>query len=183
MKRLTFFRHAKSGWDQAAARDFDRGLNERGRRASAVVGRHLRDEGVAFDRIVASPAVRVAETLDAMQDGYGRKLSPTWDRRIYLASAANLLEVIQETPDAVDALMLAGHNPGIEELVLALLAPADGQRDAARVAIEEKYPTASIAELSFAVDRWEDVDQGGGRLVRFVRPRDLDPELGPDIRD
>ncbi len=36
MKRLTLFRHAKSGWDNPALRDFDRPLNDKAdaRRAS-----------------------------------------------------------------------------------------------------------------------------------------------------
>src|ERR1700743_3822982 len=112
MKRLPLFRHAKSGWDEPVTRDFDRPLNAKGKRAAAVMGRHMREQGLDFDRIVASPAVRVAETLDAMFEGYGKRLTPVWDRRIYLASAATLLEVVQETPDEVGSLLLVGHNPG-----------------------------------------------------------------------
>jgi phosphohistidine phosphatase len=180
LKRLITFRHAKSGWDQPATRDFDRALNDKGRRAAITMGRHLRAAGVAFDRVVASPAVRVAETLDAMLDGYGKRLSPVWDRRVYLASAPTLLEVVQETPDSAEALLLAGHNPGIEELVLLLSTAAGEEEIAARASVGDKYPTASVAELVFDVDHWADVDEGGGHLVRFVRPRDLDPALGPD---
>jgi phosphohistidine phosphatase len=180
MKRLITFRHAKSGWDQPAVRDFDRALNDKGRRAAATMGRHLRSAGVRFDRIPASPAVRVTETLDAMLDGYGRTVAPSWDRRIYLASAATLLEIVQETPDSVESLLIAGHNPGIEDLVLMLSSAAGEEEIATRTSIGEKYPTASIAELTFAVDRWDEVEEGGGHLVRFTRPRDLDPALGPD---
>ena len=45
--------------------------------------------------------------------------------------------------------------------------------------LEEKFPTASIAEIQMDVARWADVKDGKGTLVRFIRPRDLDPELGP----
>ena len=68
--------------------------------AAATMGRHMRQTGIVFDHVIASPAVRVAETLDAMFDGLGRRLSPCWDRRLYLASAATLLEVVQEAPDS-----------------------------------------------------------------------------------
>lgn len=180
MKRLITFRHAKSGWDQPATRDFDRALNDKGRRAAATMGRHLRTAGVRFDHIIASPAVRVIETLDAMLDGYGRRIPPSWDRRAYLASAAMLLEIVQEAPEGVETLLLAGHNPGIEELVLLLSTAAGEEEIAARTSIGEKYPTASVAELTFDVDTWAEVDEGRGHLVRFVRPRDLDPALGPD---
>jgi phosphohistidine phosphatase len=178
MKRLTLFRHAKSGWDEPVTRDFDRPLNAKGKRAAQTMGRHMREQGLAFDRIVASPAVRVIETLEAMFDGYGKRLTPVWDRRIYLASAATLLEVVQDTPDAVGSLLLVGHNPGLEDLVLALV--PDAADDIARVAVEEKYPTASLAQIDFDQAHWDNVGPRDGKLGRFVRPRDLDPALGPD---
>jgi phosphohistidine phosphatase len=180
MKRLITFRHAKSGWDQPTLRDFDRALNDKGRRAAATMGRHMRQLGLRFDHVIASPAVRVAETLDAMFDGYGRRTTPSWDRRAYLASASTLLEIVHEAPDTAETVLLVGHNPGIEELVLRLSSDAGEEAIRARATVGEKYPTASLAELSFAVDRWADIGEGGGHLVRFIRPRDLDPALGPD---
>jgi len=178
MKRLTLLRHAKSGWDDPVPRDFDRPLNAKGHRAARAMGRHMRDLGLRFDHVVASPAVRVAETLGEIWQGYGRTLDPQLDRRIYLASAATLLDVVQETPDDAASLLMSGHNPGMEELIL-LLVP-DHDDDATRDRVEEKFPTASLAELQFEVDHWADIQPGSGRLTRFVRPRDLDPALGPD---
>ncbi|HEY0316438.1 MAG TPA: histidine phosphatase family protein [Sphingomonas sp.] len=180
MKRLITFRHAKSGWDQPATRDFDRALNDKGKRAALTMGRHMRALGMSFDSVIASPAVRVVETLDAMFDGYGRRPAVGWDRRVYLASTATLLEIVQEAPDSAETILLAGHNPGIEELVLDLSTDAGEEEIRARGEVGEKYPTASVAELVFDVAHWADVEEGGGHLVRFVRPRDVDPALGPD---
>ena len=176
MKTLTLLRHAKSGWDDVSLRDFDRALNPKGRRAATAMGRHLRSEALGFDRIVASPAVRVMETLDAIGAGLGRKLSPDWDKRLYLASVDTLIEVVREQPAALERVLLVGHNPGLEDLVLALVpAGADGLRQA----VAAKYPTASLAELTLA-EGWDSADEGSATLTRFVRPRDLDPALGPD---
>lgn len=180
MRRLVTFRHAKSGTDPAATRDFDRALNAKGRRAAALMGRHMREVGLRFDAVLASPAVRVVETLEAMVEGYGRRLAPVWEDRLYLASPATMLEVVQETPDSAETLLLLGHNPGIEELVLLLSASSGVEEKAKRDSVGEKYPTASMAEIAFAVDRWRDVRPQQGRIVRFVRPRDLDPALGPE---
>ncbi|WP_116090836.1 SixA phosphatase family protein [Sphingomonas crusticola] len=178
MKRLTLLRHAKSGDDGMVARDFDRPLNAKGRRAARAIGRHMRDAGLRFDAVVASPATRVAETLQEVEAGYGAGLSPQWERRIYLATAGELLDVVHAAPPEAESLLLVGHNPGLEQLALMLVPSRDEGSPRGEVAV--KYPTASLAELSFAVDRWEDVDADAGELVRFVRPRDLDPELGPD---
>ena len=176
VKTLTLLRHAKSGWDDTATRDFDRALNGKGRRAATVIGRHLRDQSLTFDRVVASPAVRVMETLDAVEGGLGRRLSPEWDKRLYLASAEALIEVVRALPGDLDRVLLVGHNPGLEDLVLLLVPDnAEGLRDA----VEEKYPTASLAEMTLT-DGWDSAVTGQATLTRFVRPRDLDPTLGPD---
>lgn len=177
MKTLTLLRHAKSGWDDPVSRDFDRPLNPKGERAAAMMGRHMRSLGLDFDHVVASPAVRVVETLDHIRQGYGSDLAPAWDQRIYLASAATLLDLVHELPDAVARVLLVGHNPGLEELAL-LLTPDDAS--ALRGDVEAKFPTVSLAELRFDADRWGDVAPAAGTLTRFVRPRDLDPSLGPD---
>jgi len=178
VKKLTLLRHAKSGWDDPVARDFDRPLNARGKRAAQRIGEYMREHDLHYDQILASPAIRVVETIEHLAEGVGETVAPAWDKRIYLASAVSLLDVVQEADDRHDNLLLVGHNPGLEDLVLMMVPDRAG--DDARDQIEEKFPTAAIAEISFAVDRWEDVRPNGGELSRFVRPRDLDPALGPD---
>lgn len=178
MKRLTLLRHAKSGDDGMVARDFDRPLNAKGRRAARAIGRHMRDQALRFDLVIASPALRVAETLQEVEAVYGRGLGPSWEKRLYLATPDELLDVVHEAPDEAESVLLVGHNPGLEQLVLRLVPQREGE--GTRGEVETKYPTASLAEMTFAVDRWDQVAEGEGNLVRFVRPRDLDPELGPD---
>ena len=178
MKTLTLLRHAKSGWDDPVARDFDRPLNGKGKRAAAMVGRHWRAIGLGFDHVVASPAQRVTETIDHVTTGYGEALAPVWDRRIYLASATTLLDVVHTLPADADHVLLVGHNPGLEDLVL-LLVPDSGEQ-LLRDAVEAKFPTASTAQLRFDAADWSDIVAGGATLSAFIRPRDLDPTLGPD---
>ncbi|RYD92087.1 MAG: histidine phosphatase family protein [Sphingomonadales bacterium] len=177
MKTLTLLRHAKSGWDDPVSRDFDRPLNPKGQRAAQMMGRHMKSLGLEFDAVTASPAARVKETLEHVGTGYGSDLAPGWDQRLYLASAATLLDLVRELPDGAERVLLSGHNPGLEELVL-LLVPDD--RNPARDDVETKFPTASLAEMRFDVGSWEEVSPGRAELLRFVRPRDLDPSLGPD---
>jgi phosphohistidine phosphatase len=178
MKKLTLLRHAKSGWDVQVARDFDRPLNAKGKRGARRMGRYMRDEGLSYDHVIASPAVRVVDTLDELWDGYGKSLSATLDKRVYLASCVTLLDVIHEAPDKAQHIMLSGHNPGMEDMILMLVPDKAG--DELRDAVEEKYPTSALAEMEFDVDHWADIKPRTGRLTRFVRPRDLDPTLGPD---
>ena len=177
MKSVTLLRHAKSSWDDPVERDLDRPLNAKGRRAAVTIGRHMKEAGLAYDAVLASPAVRVLETLDGVEEGYGRPLSPALDRRIYMASGETLLDLVQEADADAERLLIVGHNPGLEDLVFLFVPEGES---AHRDAIDVKYPTATLCEIRFDVDDWDSVRSGTGSIAAFVRPRDLDPKLGPD---
>ena len=174
MKTLGLFRHAKSDWDDLAKRDFDRGLNERGRRGARLMGDQIRGEGTQWDRLLASPAERVRRTLQAGLPG----MIAVWDERLYLASASTILEVVREDAGDADAVLVAGHNPGMQEVLFALVAP--DAEDALFDEAARKFPTAAFAVFQLDIDDWSELAEGCGRLVHFKRPRDLDPALGPE---
>jgi phosphohistidine phosphatase len=88
------------------------------------------------------------------------------------------MDVLRDLDDAVSSVMMVGHNPGMEDLVLDLV--PEGADSALRDEVYEKFPTAAIAQITIDIAHWKDIDRGKGALTRFVRPRDLDPELGPD---
>lgn len=181
MKTLGLYRHAKSDWQDARARDFDRPLNARGRKGAAAMARHMVDYGLDWERVIASPAVRVAQTIEIGCEAVGVTAEVHWDRRIYLASSAILLDLLHELDGDPASVLMVGHNPGLEDLIFDLV-PDDGSSPL-RDVVEEKFPTAALAVLQINVDRWSDVREGGARLVHLMRPRDLDPELGPEPVD
>jgi phosphohistidine phosphatase len=178
MKTLTLLRHAKSSWNDPVERDFDRPLNDRGRRAARVMGDHMRRESLRFDAVVVSPSVRTLETLSAAQTAFGRDLPHVEDRRIYLASSVTLLEVLRDCDNSAESVLLVGHNPGLEDLILDLV--PDVGSNPMRDEVYAKFPTASLAVLECDVDDWASLDRKKARLLSFTRPRDLDPELGPE---
>jgi len=177
VKRLGLFRHAKSDWDDLTLRDFDRGLNDRGRRGARLMGRHILEHGIAWDLVLASPAERVRRTLEAS----GLPFPIHWDEHAYLAGSGGLTELLRAIEDDPADVLLAGHNPGLQDLIFDLAAPSE--EDELLAAAAEKYPTASFAVLELAIERWSDCAPGCGRLVHFARPRDLDPQLGPERAD
>ncbi len=181
MKVLGLYRHAKSGWADPRARDFDRPLSERGRRGAIAMGQHILDYSQSWDRIVASPAARCAETIELGYQATGQTYAVNWDRRIYLASSATLLDLLREVEGEPAALMMVGHNPGLEDLIFDLV-PDDGSSPL-RDVVEEKFPTAAFAVLELDVARWADAEANCARLIHLTRPRDLDPALGPEAVD
>jgi phosphohistidine phosphatase len=174
MKKLILLRHAKSEWNSTTARDFDRPLNARGREAARAMGQEMRRLELAIDQVIASPAARVVETISGASEVFG-PLAPAYDEDVYLALAETLLGIVRAVDESAGSLLIVGHNPGMERLTLLLSAPS-----ALRDEVAVKYPTGALALIELPVARWCDVAEGGGTLSRFIRPRDLDPALGPD---
>ena len=173
MKRLGLLRHAKSDWDDMSLRDFDRGLNDRGRRGARLMGEHIIAHGGAWDRLVASPAERVERTVEFS----GLNVPVSWDERAYLADSDALLKLIIEHAGDAEAVLLAAHNPGLHDLALELV--ADPEASPLYGELLAKFPTAAFAVLELDIEKWDDLAYGCGTLTHFARPRDLDPELGP----
>jgi phosphohistidine phosphatase len=177
VKTLLILRHAKASPDSPSGRDLDRPLTGRGHRACAAVGRDIQASGRRIDAIVASPAARVVETVAGAVEGAGWALEPAWDRRLYNAPRDALLEVIGEVDDAVEALLIVGHNPGLQELILHL---AEDDRAGLHAQVGASFPTATLAELRLPINRWADAGPGCGRIMRLFRPRDRDESsVGP----
>lgn len=169
MRTLGLLRHGKSSWDDPDLRDFDRPLKRRGRDASVMLGEELRRRKLRFDRVLASPAARVVETIEYFEKGLGEPLKPKFRDDVYAASSQGLLGIVQATPDSVDRLLLVGHNPGLQDLACDLASAEDPL--AATVA--EHYPTAAFALIELPVASWAQVEPNSGRIAGFLRPREL----------
>jgi phosphohistidine phosphatase len=178
VKILGLLRHAKSDWDDMNQRDFDRGLNARGRKGAVLIGDHIRNHGVKWDRVIASPAVRVKLTLEgALPD-----IAPIYDQKLYLASYDTIVETIEahagSGADEADAILIVGHNPGLQDTLLELVSPSK-ENDLFREAVV-KFPTAAYAVLECDIAHWSELRRYCAELVHLARPRDLDPALGPE---
>lgn len=162
MKTLYLLRHAKSSWGDPGLADFERPLNERGRRAAPLVAEFMREKGIRPGLVLSSPAVRARQTAELVAGAAGGAAPIRFDERIYEAHPLDLLKVVREADESVTELMLVGHNPGLEELTARLT----GAR--------ERLPTAALVRIELRADGWPQVEEGGGRLEWVVRPRELD---------
>lgn len=161
MKTLMLLRHAKSDWDDTSLRDFDRPLAARGKRDAPRVGKALRKRGSLPDLIISSPAARAKATIDAVIKTAKLDGELQFDQAIYGASSAELLKLIRRLRDASSCSLLVGHNPGFEDLLDRLTGSHD------------RMPTAALACIEFQIDRWEDAEDGNGRLAWLVTPKQI----------
>lgn len=174
MRSLYLLRHAKSSWDDPTLADFDRPLSPRGHRAAEAMSKHFGETGIYPQRILCSPSRRTRQTLEHLTPALGTRGNRdgvAFEPAIYEATPRDLLALIQSTPGQASSLLLIGHNPGLASLALSLLAP--DQHDPSLAQLLRKYPTGALATIQFPEEGWQDLRPGRGRLLSFVRPRDL----------
>jgi phosphohistidine phosphatase len=172
-RKLVLLRHAKSAWPDVP--DHDRPLAGRGRRDAPVMGRWLRTNGYVPDRVLCSTARRARETWQLAQEGLGATPPVSFERRVYQASAEQILDLARGVPSAVTTLLIVGHDPAIHELALMLAgtsSPASG--GAAAVDLDRmraKFPTAAVAVLELT-GNWDQLGPGTAHLAAFAVPRE-----------
>src|SRR5215213_3891401 len=161
MRILYLLRHAKSSWNNASLRDFDRPLNDRGREAAERIGKRLASENLNTPLVVCSPALRTRQTAEIVLSSSALRAEERFDERIYEASLRDLMEVISEIPDDKSVAILIGHNPGFEELLAFLTGEV------------RRMPTSALAKIEFDVASWSDVKTGEGKLEWLITPKEL----------
>jgi phosphohistidine phosphatase len=158
---LYLLRHAKSSWDDPRLDDHDRPLAPRGRKAAKRIRAHLRDERIDISLVLCSSARRAQSTLELVAPGGEVHV----ESGLYGASAEQLLQRLRRVPDGVDSVMLIGHNPGMEDLAIALAG-----RDTNLAA--RTFPTAALASMTFT-GPWGTLAPERAELTTFVTPREL----------
>lgn len=171
MKKLSVLRHAKSSWNEKDLGDFNRPLNDRGWKDARRIGREMKRRRMQFDLVVASPAARVRETIDGIEEKLEFGAAVRFEPQLYLADLDTLLSLVRSLPEEVNAALLVGHNPGLEELLLTL---TDEDSRGLHARIESKYPTGALAVAEISVECWGDVGPRTGMLVELILPKDLD---------
>ena len=154
--RLILLRHAKSAWPDGVA-DRERPLAERGRKAAPVIGAYMAREKLIPDLALVSPARRAQETWKLVREVLSKKVAECETPDIYEVAAERILEVIRTVEPAIRALLIVGHNPGMENAA----------------SLKEKFPTAGLAVIDFDVGGWDEVAEGSGYLKWFVTPRSV----------
>jgi phosphohistidine phosphatase len=164
-RQLVVIRHAKAG---EAPLDIRRPLTARGRRDATAIGSWLAESQIQPERVVVSPARRARETWEQAAHQLDQPPAPVIDERIYDNRVDLLLDIVRETPQPTDTLVLVGHNPAFG----ALAGELDDDRGdrAARFELRSGFPTSAVAV--FRLDApWSDTQLGGGTLLACVAPR------------
>jgi phosphohistidine phosphatase len=168
MRRLLLLRHAKAERPRPGAEDPDRVLAPRGREDAPKLGAFMVRHALVPERVIVSTAKRARETWDLVASAIAKRPPVVFDERIYEAASQAILKVVKECEPKVHTLLVVGHNPGLHELAALLIASGNLE---ARQRLNEKFPTAGLVVIDFALDEWARLHAHAGRLDHFVSPR------------
>ncbi len=145
-RTLVLLRHSKSDWSVPGP-DTRRPLAARGRRQAPEAGQWIAANLPAVDLGVVSPAARARETWELVS----AELAPTKtvvEDRMYVASAAEVLEVVHELPADATTVVMVGHNPGLEDLAWQLAGGYVPMKTSALAVFDVAGPWAEVGRRS-----------------------------------
>jgi phosphohistidine phosphatase len=146
-RRLYLLRHAKSSWKDEGLADHDRPLARRGRRAAKAMGRHLREQEVEPELVLCSTARRARETLEGVAASLGPgaiRIEPG----LYGAGPDGLLARLHGIAPPIGSVMVIGHNPALEQLVLLLARRGSTVQSSERSSRPARSPRSHSAVLA-----------------------------------
>jgi phosphohistidine phosphatase len=163
MKTLYIIRHAKSSWDDPIADDFNRPLNDRGKRDAPRMGRRLKEKEITPDLLITSPAKRALATCHAIAEilqfpAQNIRL----EKALYHANSDEILKIIHSVDDKHDVIFLFGHNPGLTDF-------ANELRDDKKFI--DNIPTCGVVAFNCNAKRWKEIQFGKARLIFFDFPK------------
>ena len=146
-KTLLIVRHAKSSWDLASLNDFERPLNERGKKDAPVMAERLLKKNIAIEAFVSSPAKRAKKTAELFCSAFGiPEDQVTFISKLYHATPAVFYEVVEELDDSFSKVAIFSHNPGITEFVNSLI-------EGVKI---DNMPTSGVFAIQVHADKWKD---------------------------
>ncbi len=167
-KHLLIMRHGKSDWSNNEE-DFDRPLNNRGRKNVATIAQRLVSLDIIPDRVVSSAAVRTKQTTEIVLDNIQSKQTNTqYLEQLYLADMYKVLEVIDQNLQQTSRnLMIIAHNPGLDNIVSYLSSEPPPRNITGKL-----MTTAALA--IFELDETSSIKGNQLSLKYMLRPKELD---------
>lgn len=161
MKKLILVRHAKSDWGNPGLDDFDRPLNERGKRDAPAMAARLRDRKTGIDVLLSSPAKRAAKTAKIFAETLGIKNSDiVFNDELYLAGPITFYNVLAELDDEIETVALFSHNNGLTDFANRL---TDARID--------NIPTCGIFAVQADCNQWSDFKAAPKTFLFFDYPK------------
>jgi phosphohistidine phosphatase len=173
MKTFYLLRHAHAEPREQSLSDFDRPLDETGRRQAEAVAGYLKKKKLTFDFVMCSAALRTQETLEPLRPVIGTEAIEI-SEEFYNSPEDQILKHLKRISDERNRVLYIGHNPGIAfaSLKFTKVFP--------EVLIEGVTP-ATLIGFQFPLDHWKDLEWWEGKVIDVFQP--MLPSTEPSAPD
>jgi phosphohistidine phosphatase len=162
MKTIYLIRHAKSDWS-ADVDDFDRPLNDRGKRDAPVMARRLKLRHVDLDAFFSSPAKRALKTAKIFAAEFSLQHEQIVQiPELYMAPAATFYSVLESLENSLNSVLIFSHNNGITEFANSL-----------GIARIDNMPTCSVFAFTVEAESWVQIRTALKQFVFFDYPKNV----------
>lgn len=165
MQQLYLFRHAKAEPWSPLGNDFSRALSHKGIRDAQTIADWALEKLTVPDTVLCSPAKRTRQTLAPLLSQWPQLLAvTTYVDSLYGASLHMLYTLMEDAFSYSERLLMVGHNPGFEGLLISTLHP----EQAAEI---HRMATGTLAVIEFPDEFRRDAHDG--ELLHRVRRKHL----------
>jgi phosphohistidine phosphatase len=161
MKTLLLVRHAKSSWEQPGLSDFDRPLNERGKKDAPEMAGRVKEKGIKLDHLISSPAKRARKTARYFAEEFDfKKEDVQLAEELYGATQSQFLQAVTGISDKYESVALFSHNPGITDFASSLT----------NIRVDD-MPTCAVFAVQIQTDSWKDFAGAEKKFLFFDYPK------------
>jgi phosphohistidine phosphatase len=165
-RELWLLRHGKAKRNDSTE-DFDRALKKSGKRAVQQLGVWLQQQDLLPDWVISSPAKRAITTASGLLEAMdATELTITEDKRLYAEGFERLKTVLAECPVETQRVLLVGHNPELEDLLIHLIGFANLPE------ADKLLPTSALARLVMP-DDWTQLCGQSAQLLSIINAQSL----------
>jgi phosphohistidine phosphatase len=163
MKTLYLVRHAKSDREDTDLSDIDRPLNKRGYRDAHTMSALMKEKKLLPDLIITSPAIRAISTALIFCRNFNLNYSTlVINSNLYRTDVKHYIDIISQTDNQFNSIILFGHNPIITDLANSLTS-----------SFIENIPTCGIVGIAPSENNknWKNFSDKAGELILYDFPK------------
>jgi phosphohistidine phosphatase len=163
MKTVLLIRHAKSSWENFTIPDFERPLNDRGKKDAPKMAERIYSRGIGIDTFISSPAKRAKKTAEIFAKKFEvKKDDIVFVPDLYHAGDKTYYEVIKNAPGKSKTIAIFSHNPGITDFANSLTTTHI-----------DNMPTCSVFAVKADIKEWKEFETSPKEFYFFDFPKSM----------
>jgi phosphohistidine phosphatase len=160
IRELFLVRHATANEAEQGRKDSERALSAKGYQDATRLGYHLNERKQIIDLMLVSTAQRARSTAEILVEQMRHSGRIDYSDELYQASVRSVLSLINQQAEAINRLMIVGHNPTLTYLAEYLTGePVNSMAPGGLFLLQIPVPWAEVTQQTATLDAYLDPEQ------------------------